>query len=318
MDQLREQPTTLPSLDTLKAATYAQILALSERKEGLQKISTNITDLIARYNAQKSYLGHASYWYGELDWWLRLIVSTVAAGVAILLTVPWVISIALSLVASFLLMNHYEVTQARDRLICTDLNEQNISVQTSLEHLNDTKKELEKSLESLCKLTMAMGEENQKLRINVDVITHQAEEYRSTTIHLQSQIEELQEKNTQLSIQVSDAQKQVSDYADMLKDGTLTYTRMNAELEQTVAETQVHITEILDAAARFVKGVDTMTSPMREVAQHSPDSDNGRSSVLDEALALLGDSELDDQLFKLEQQEHILRTPNRDNTSLRK
>lgn len=285
MDELRQQLLTFPSLDDLKATTYAQILALSERKEGLQKISTDITDLIARYNAQKSYLGHAAHWYGELNWWLKIIVSTVAVGVAILLTVPWVISIALSLVASFLLMNHYEVTQARNRLICTDLNEQNKSVQSSLDLLNDTKKKLEKSLESLCKLTIEMGAENQKLRTNVDAITQKSEEYQKKTIQLESTIQALQEKNELLSTQVFEAQNQLNNYGSMLINGTLIYTNANASLQKTAAETKNLVKKMSSVSDKFAEAVNTLTAlPYKK---HSSDSDNEDRDVLEDALELL-------------------------------
>ena len=293
MNEQHQQLPALPIINYFNDAACAQISALLERKEDLQKISTDITDLIARYNQQKSYLGHAAHWYGELNWWFRIIVSTVAAGVAIVLTVPWVISIALSFVASCLLMNHYEVTHTRDRLIYTDLNEQNTSVQNSLSLLNNTKIQLEISLESLHKLYNAMKEENQKLCINVDAITQQSAEYRNKTIQLESTIEGLIQKNELLSAQFSEASEQLRRNVCMLEDGTSAFAMANDSLKKDAKYTEQQLEKAREASEKFVE---IITPPPTNKDQQSQDSDN----VLQKAVTLLKGSRLNNQIKKAE------------------
>ena len=123
---------TLPTLEELKIAADQQIAVLSQQRAKLDDISTELQKLIAAYNAQKSLLGHAAHWYGEQIWWLKIIVSIVAAGIASLLYIPFIISMALSLTISFLLLDHHAVATVRDRLITEDLVAQNNSVQEML------------------------------------------------------------------------------------------------------------------------------------------------------------------------------------------
>ena len=86
---------TLPTLEELKIAADQQIAVLSQQRAKLDDISTELQKLIAAYNAQKSLLGHAAHWYGEQIWWLKIIVSIVAAGIASLLYIPFIISMAI-------------------------------------------------------------------------------------------------------------------------------------------------------------------------------------------------------------------------------
>ncbi len=143
---------TLPILEKSKIAADLEIAVLGQQRAKLSGISTDLQQLIAAYNAQKSLLGHAAHWYGEQIWWLKIIVSIVAAGIAILLYIPCIISMALSLTISFLLLDHHAVATVRDRLITEDLVAQNNSVQEMLGLLNGTRENLEKGLAVLCQM----------------------------------------------------------------------------------------------------------------------------------------------------------------------
>ncbi len=309
MDAVNETAPILPSLDSLKAAALEQIMILSRQKETLQDISTDLNNLIIRYNAQKSYLGYAAHWYGELSWWFKLIVSSVVAGIATLLAVPWVISVALSLVSSFLLINHHQVTQTRDRLVCEDLHAQNVSVQTSLDLLNATKEELERSLQTLCQMNIDMGTENLRLRNNIDIVTQQAEGYKEKTVKLQKTIVELEENEHLLTTQLSAVQEKLSSYERMLEDGTLAFARNNMTFQASTLTLQEISLQAQEVVGRFTHQVDTYTSPIRQDPQSSPDSHNGDSSVLSNAATAMAHTATADRLLKLNQQQQQLQTP---------
>lgn len=226
---------TLLSLDDLQTAAANQIADLMQQSTTLDGISTDLSILITRYNAQKSYLGYAAQWYGEKSWWLQITLIIVAAGIANLLYLPAIISLALSLVVSFLLLNHHQVSNEHDRLISEDLVNQNESVQEMQGLLLNTKENLENNLLILCKMNQDMGRENIRLRHNVDAVTQQVEEQKSLNSSLKLTIEDLQTQEIQLNEQLSTLQEELINYKSMIENGTLAFARNDRTLRQTTA-----------------------------------------------------------------------------------
>jgi|GEM_PF-5264582 len=229
---------TLPTLEELKIAADLQIAVLGQQRAKLDGISTDLQQLIAAYNAQKSLLGHAAQWYGEQIWWLKIIVSIVAAGIAILLYIPFIISMALSLTISFLLLDHHAVATVRDRLITEDLVAQNNSVQEMLGLLNGTRENLEKGLAVLCQMNQEMGVENLKLRDNVDSVTRQVNEYKAINVTLNQTIKTLHENEERLNLQLTTLSEQLAQYEDIVASGSHSFAADNQKFEETTAALQ--------------------------------------------------------------------------------
>lgn len=272
-----------PSLEDLKAAANRQILILSEQKNKLDGIHTDLEQLIQKYNAQKSYFGHAAHWYGEQEWWLKLTVTLLIAGIGSLLYIPVIISIALSLTLSFLLIEHDTVAKERDRLITEDLTAQNRSVEVMLGLLNGTRENLEKGLTSLCEMNLRMGEENTRLRTQVDTVTHQVATVTELNENLQAIIQSLQANELEMTRQLRDMEKALKKYEQMLSEGTRSFATSN-QLFQTTTDAMRVNSEVLD---HFTKQVGKQVSLFPSTpnsgyssTRSSPDDQNVTASSL--------------------------------------
>lgn len=226
---------TLPILEKLKIAADLEIAFLGQQRAKLSGISTDLQQLIAAYNAQKSLLGHAAHWYGEQIWWLKIIVSIVAAGIAILLYIPCIISMALSLTISFLLLDHHAVATVRDRLITEDLVAQNNSVQEMLGLLNGTRENLEKGLAVLCQMNQEMGVENLRLRDNVDSVTRQVNGYKAINVSLNQTIKTLQENEEHLNLQLTTLSEQLAQYEKLVASGSYSFAADSQKFKEATA-----------------------------------------------------------------------------------
>ena len=249
---VQERPSVLPSLENLQAQTAAQIAGLLLQKQKLGDVSTQVASLIARYNAQKSYFGRAAYWYGEQVWWLQLTLSILAAGIAILLYIPTIISIAISLATSFLLIQHHHIAQQRDQLISRDLNAQNEAVQTMMQDLETAKIGLEEKLLVLCKMNQTLGDENMRLRNTVSVVKAEVETYKSLSEEQVRTIEDLKEKETRLNTQLDELQTHLTQYKELVEHGASTFTQNNERFTQLTAQLQTDSKKLRECTADIV------------------------------------------------------------------
>lgn len=312
MESLIEPNPTLPNLNFLQTQILGQITELATQRGHLAQYSTDINQLITRYNAEKSYLEHAAHWYGELSWWLKIWVSVMVASFGILLTIPWIISIALSLTLSILFIDHHHITKKRDQLICVDLQAQNASVQTALTLLEDTKTELERTLQTLCDMSLKMGEENIRLRNNVAEVTQQANQLRAQTQALQMTIDDLQEKNKQLVLDLAAGQIELDKYATMVRNGSLVFADNVHNIQEATKGLQSSNATLREVASRL----DVITSPQRPIGgafikpTASPDDIaalKGAQSILD-----VDQHDLEAELARIQEQKTGL-TPTKSN-----
>ncbi|MEI6093903.1 MAG: hypothetical protein WCR08_00330 [Gammaproteobacteria bacterium] len=262
---------TLPTLEELKLAADQQIAVLSQQRAKLDDISTELQKLIAAYNAQKSLLGHAAHWYGEQIWWLKIIVSIVAAGIAILLYIPFIISMALSLTISFLLLDHHAVATVRDLLITEDLVAQNNSVQEMLGLLNGTRENLEKGLAVLCQMNQEMGVENLRLRDNVDSVTRQVNEYKAINVSLNQTIKTLHENEEHLNIQLTTLSKQLAQYEDIVASGSNSFAADNQKFKKTTAALQADSKQLEKVANQLSHHLNQTGRGLSSSAYSSPE-----------------------------------------------
>lgn len=248
----KKEASSLPSLEILQKEAALQIANLLVQRTKLGDISTKVSDLITRYNAQKSYLGYAAQWYGEQVWWLQIAVSTVATGIAIVLYVPTIISIALSIVASFLLINHHQVSQERDRLISRDLNSQNQAVQTMLTDLETAKKKLEDNLTKLCELNIKMDTEIIQLRDNVAKVTQKSKEFEALSENQAQQISALEAKEKLLNQQLKDLEIQFTLYKDIVESSSKSFEQNNQDFSVATAQMGEHSKTLQEVTSHIV------------------------------------------------------------------
>ena len=267
--------TTLLSLDELQTAATSQIAALMQQSTSLDSLSADLNILITRYNAQKSYLGYAAQWYGEKSWWLQITLIIVAAGIANLLYLPAITSLALSLVVSFLLLNHHQVSQEHDRLISEDLVNQNASVQQMQQLLLTTKDNLQSNLLILCKMNQDMCRENIRLHDNVDKVTQQVEEQKSLNSSLKLTIEDLQAQVILSNEQISAFQQELMNYKSMIEDGSLAFVTNNRTLGHITASLVTDSKKLREGATKFCTATDQLNRKVAafpELTQVSPGS----------------------------------------------
>jgi hypothetical protein len=322
LDELVPLVINLPSLEELKAAAERQIAVLNQQKTKLDGIATDLKALIERYNAQKSYLGHAAHWYGEQEWWLKLTVTIVAAGIGILLYIPAIISIALSLAFSFLLIDHYNVASTRDRLISEDLVAQNHSVETMLNLLNGTRENLEKGLKSLCKMNQDMGAENIRLRQNVDTVTRQVEEVKVMNTSLQATIKNFEANEKKLNLQLIAMSEELKKYEDMVGDSTRSFTTNNAVFQKTtnlMVENSKELSTYTEQLQQHLRQFPAMPGSAHSSTHSSPEDSLSKQGTANSAIALRNAQNLqkeikdvdtsDDYLSALESQAQSLSPP---------
>ncbi len=313
--------TNLPSLEELKAAADEQIAVLSQQRVKLDGISTDLQKLIAAYNAQKSLLGHAALWYGEQIWWLKIIVSIIAAGIAILLYIPSIISIALSLAISFVLIDHHAVATIRDRLITDDLVAQNNSVQEMLGLLNGTQDNLEHGLAVLCRMNHEMGLENLKLRDNVDRITQQIEEYSAINVSLNETIENLQANEVHLTMQLVTLSEELRKYESMIADGSISFAKQSQAFKATTASLEEdgrQLQLVAQKLSRHVSQFPDMTGSVLSSNNSSPEDQHKQKEATNSALRAsqtlleqIDSINTDHYLSSLESQAEALSPPRR-------
>ncbi|MBP6918761.1 MAG: hypothetical protein KBB94_07590 [Legionellaceae bacterium] len=314
--------TNLPTLEELKAAAGEQIAVLSQQRAKLDGISTDLQKLIEAYNAQKSLLGHAAHWYGEQIWWLKIIVSIIAAGIAILLYIPFIISIALSFTISFVLIDHHAVATIRDRLITDDLVAQNNSVQEMLGLLNGTRENLEHGLAVLCRMNQEMGLENLKLRDNVESITQQVEEYSAINVSLNKTIENLQANEAHLTLQLVTLSEELRKYESMIADGSSSFAEESQAFKATTASLEEdgrQLQLVAQTLSHYVGRFPDMTGSVLSSNNSSPADQHKQQEATNSALRdsqkllqEIDDIDLtDDYLSSLESQTQALSPPRR-------
>lgn len=267
--------SSLKSLEALKLEATKQIANLLTQKQGLSNILTKVNTLIERYNAQKSYLGYASHWYGEQVWWMQIAVSIIAAGVAMILYIPTIISIALSLVTSFLLINHHHSTKERDRLISQDLESQNQAVKTMLTQLEATKRTLEGNIKSLCELHQKMCDQNIELRTTLSGVTAQAAEFKELSTKQSQQIKELQEKEQALYQQLEALQTEFSQYQKIVQESSEQFVQEN----QSFSETAANLRKTTESLSGVIGTVVSIAARSSNSLNASPTSSNTKAVI---------------------------------------
>ncbi len=250
----------VPALETLQNEALRQILALNQQEDSLRNYSTNVIQLIQRYNAKKSYLGYAAHWYGEQTWWLKIVASIVFTGVAILLSIPTIISIVLSLVIPFLLINHNQVTQERDQLISHDLEAQNASVEHSVNLLNTTKTELQKTLQVLCTMNLEMTQDNIRLRDNLKKAECNLQEYQKNSVILEENIELLKAKEATLIAQLGTLSQEFAEYQSMIQTSASSFVKHEYEVGLTTTSLQQDSQNLSAITRRLQEGVTHLSS----------------------------------------------------------
>lgn len=192
--------------------TNFAITELNHHRERLSEVLFNLQGLMTQYHARKSLLGQVAYWYGELQWWMRILVSVAVTGIATLLFVPVIISIALSFAISFFLMNHYNLSKERDHLIAEDLQAQAVSVRQLIDLLHKTCDNLEQGLTLLTKINQDMGQENECLQEKLLALSQQVNEYESLNTHLKATIETLELNQNMLAANLNSLTDELDQY----------------------------------------------------------------------------------------------------------
>lgn len=316
--ELPVSPAEPVDLNHLKQKTREQIGVLSQQSATLDGISTDLKTLITRYNAQKSYLGYAAQWYGEQEWWLQITVSIIGAGIGTLLYIPFIISVALSCVVSFLLLEHYQFTTVRDQLIITDLERQNSFVETIKGLLLNTKASLEDNLAIVWQMAERMNEENGQLKASNAAMSQEVETYKELTKNLQASVTSLQEKEATFRLQITGLQEELEKSKALIESGTAALSQSSAEFQSATASLLADATTLRQETAGFAAAaqqlrqtVSSSSSPPRfpVTSFHpSPTSDDEYERDQRTATALRTAEQLGDDIDDLDLEQGIART----------
>jgi hypothetical protein len=263
------------SLEIIEKNARAQIANLVEQETSLDAISINLQALIEQYNAQKSYWGYATHWYGEQIWWLQLSITILAAGVAYLLYVPAVMSIALSLAVSFLLLDDGNTMQARDRLVIDDLKDQENSVQEIKGLLTIAKNNLEEKLQTLCHMHKEMTAQNVRLNTQIATMTTEVEKYKDLNTTLTLSVNNLTASETQLRAHLALVEQELENNKLLLIAAQEALTKTNQKAQETTNALQKDSQDLSESTQNFK----SMTTRLNQHLNAFPDISSTATST---------------------------------------
>ncbi|MDP3705302.1 MAG: hypothetical protein Q8R24_05275 [Legionellaceae bacterium] len=149
------------TIETLQRTATEQLNRLLQQERTMDSLHSNLDLLMKRYNIEKSYFSAASDWYGELSWWIKLLLGVVfagiGAGIGALCNMPILmccILVVIYLAMVFLFMNHYSLSEKRNKRLCEDIIEIEKSLAETIEHLCALEASLKKVMISLCEINV--------------------------------------------------------------------------------------------------------------------------------------------------------------------
>ncbi len=258
-NQLDHQTQTL---EALQADTQSQISALNQQSQSLTQYTQDVADLIRRYNAKKSFLGHATHWYGEQAWWMKLIISVVLTGFGMLCHLSFISSCFLSLALSFLAIDHHTVSKERNEIIAEELKDQNDSLESSLGHLQTTRTKLERITNTLCAMNAQMSKIHARLEEDIRVTQDQLSQSRNAVMALQGQMDSFQQTQTELEKRLSEATKHLESYQLIVESGAKSLLATDRNLSATAQSASKDATNL--------RGInDRMSKALKELEAHT-------------------------------------------------
>jgi len=176
--------TTQHIISQLKQTAEDQLNRLLQQERTMSSLHSNLDLLMKRYELEKSYFSHAADWYGTKPWWgkilLGLILIGVGAGIGAIFHIPIAIGCLMAclyLISGYFLMNHYTLSEKRNKRICEDIVEMEKSLAESIEHLSALEASLKKVMISLCKMNSQMADNLQHLEKQLHIMKIQLDKY---------------------------------------------------------------------------------------------------------------------------------------------
>lgn len=170
IQKIVETPGNESVIDNLERTATEQLNRLLQQERTMDTLHSNLDLLMKRYNIEKSYFSTASDWYGELSWWIKLLLGLVfagiGAGIGAIFNMPIVMCCVLAglyLFTAFLFMNHYTLSEKRNKQLCEDIIEMEKSLAETIEHLSALEASLKKVMISLCKMNGQMTQDLKQL-----------------------------------------------------------------------------------------------------------------------------------------------------------
>src|SRR3990167_4508572 len=179
------------SLTKLKELTNQELKKIRQNKYHIEETHSNLDLLIKRYNIHQSYIGSITEWYGSCPWWGKILLfifaAAIGAGIGALFNMPLTISIvfcAAYLFFSYFLINNYNVTEKKLKLLCEDIIELEKDLSLTIRHFNELKRSLNDIFENLFKF-------NEKLQLNIYNIQKNSDALAKEVFQYKSIIQEL-------------------------------------------------------------------------------------------------------------------------------
>ncbi|MCR9191206.1 MAG: hypothetical protein NXI01_00910 [Gammaproteobacteria bacterium] len=276
MNNPEEAPFIDLSIETLRVNAEAQLALLSAQSTDVETYTGNVNALIRQYNLRKSYFGYAAHWYGEQQWWIKLIFSMVLAAVGTLFQIPLVITALLSLALSFLFINHHHISSEKDRLIASDLEDQRASLAGSVTLLNETRAQLGQITIHLCTLHMQMAAAHTQAEQQLETLGTNLEE--SKALIQQQEIALAQSLADQKNLQekLALAGEQINQYEITMQQQTRQLQDTDAKLEKTNQDLGQHSEALAAKQFEFSSQVQQL-SELAKVLNTDPESPEANS-----------------------------------------
>ena len=264
------EENTVTALDELRLKANQQIEKLNLQSSELKTRSSYLQSLIKTQLKEQSLLGQVAYWYGEKNWFLKLVISISVACLATLISIPLIISMALSLIVFYLLIDYHSVCKEQHSLVYENLEKQNKLVENMLQFLQNIALDLNKSLNVLCEMNENFRLENEKLSQQIAIFTEQINQSEALNQELQKIIDDLKHQAALNDLKMSEQLKEFTDTVDSLKRDSLNFGE-NIKSRTQDYEGLEKLTRALETSLDAVQET-SFSEKSSELSQHTLES----------------------------------------------
>lgn len=179
------------NLAHLKITIDQEIEALKRKRYAINEPHSNLDLLLKRYELKKSIIGSVTHWYGNLDWWKKILIGlfigAIAAGLGFLCHAPIIIAVVASicyLIIAAICIEHHQVTHKQTELLCQDIFELEKSLHETVKLYNEFAEKLHQIYLSASELSAHFAADIQQLEQKLEILNAQLFEYQKILDHL--------------------------------------------------------------------------------------------------------------------------------------
>lgn len=216
------------TLEELKSDASIQLKKILMQGKNIKKFQSNVDLLVKRYHIEDSIFDKMANQYGNLSWWIKLLMMVAIVSLAVCIGLTCNILIVLAVVTfifylAFVLLfeNHHIASLKKDKRIFDDIIALEDSLAESIKHINEIEESLKLVLSSLVEINIQQAD---------DIATFKAQ-----VIQLEEQI-----------IKLTEIHANLESTKDNLKDST-------AQIGQAFDKTKMTLSELTHSLSQEVE-----------------------------------------------------------------